>query len=44
MKVAVSITELKLAGLSSWLEKLSEVVLKVIAECQGLKKSLAAFM
>ena len=37
MKVALSITELKLASLSSWLEKLSEVVLKVIAECQDKK-------
>ena len=40
MKVAVIITELKLASLLSWLEKLSEVVSKVIAECQGQKNHL----
>ena len=44
MKVAVSITELKLASLSSWLEKLSEVVLKVIAECIHVDKSLKVFI
>ena len=37
MKVAVSITELKLANLSSWLEKLSDVVLKVIVNARGKK-------